>query len=98
MFALRYIPTQKFIRVFRTLGSTPFVPDGDLKVNKDNLLILPDLWTATQWVEKQLKNQPIEIVELEMREVRVVPPMIDIEVQKNEAAGNQLSKLDGVRP
>lgn len=90
MFALRYKPSQKFFRVHQGVG-TNLVPDGDLAVNNQGLLTLPDLWTATKWADGHLHGQPVEIVELEMREIRVVPPILEVKAEKDAISGEQLS-------
>jgi hypothetical protein len=87
MIAVRYTPTGKFFQVQPLRSNTNLVASGDLKTNNNSLLIFPDIWAATLFIEKQptLKNQAIELVEIEMREVRVVPPVIEVvEIKTDE--------------
>jgi hypothetical protein len=93
MFGIRYIPNKKFLRL---LSGNNFLTDGDLETNSSNLLVLPDLWTATQWAENKLKGQPVEIVELAIREIRTIPPVIDVEIVSDEISGDELPKLKGI--
>jgi hypothetical protein len=99
MFALRHRPTQKFFRTQVNAGSTNLVADGDL-TNSTGLLLLSDLWAVTQFTNLHLKKadmKAIEIVEVELRAVRIVPPAIDVEAKPDEAPGNQLSIAPIVR-
>ncbi len=75
MFGIRHVPTGFFLRV----APSGIVADASLASNPTSIMILPDLWTATQWTERTLRGQPVEIVELEIREVRVIPPVVDAE-------------------
>jgi hypothetical protein len=96
MFALRHVPSKKYLRV-QPGTATNLVADRDLETGE--VLSFPDLWAVTQFVEKQLKGQPVEIVELGLREVRVIPPVINVKKEKpkpNAPTGNQLSKPDGI--
>jgi hypothetical protein len=89
MYGLRHVPTGKFLRVH---DRNNFVADGTLK--DVNLVVFTDLWTLTQFIELNLKGQVIEIVELEMRELRVVPPVIDVKAEEpkpDAPTGDQLS-------
>jgi hypothetical protein len=92
MFGLRHKPTGFF---FRAAGNQ-IVADVDIAKYPHNLLLLPDLWTATQFVETRLRRRAIEIVELEIREVRVMTPVL--EVKPDENTGNQFPIVGGVRP
>ena len=61
MLGVRYTPNGKFFRIAgQHMSNTNLVADGDLKTNNNNLLILPDLWQATLFIEKQasLRGQP----------------------------------------
>lgn len=95
MFALRHLPSKKYLRIQPGMA-TNLVADGDLA--NGTVLGFPDLWATTQFIEKHLKgqSQSIEIVELELREVRVVPPMIDGRAHKNETTGDQFSEFGRV--
>jgi hypothetical protein len=95
VFVLRHIPSRKFFRMLQGVGALVARADSDLNGGK-GLLSFDTLWDATQFTEHKLKGQPVEIVELELREMRVIPPVIDIEAQKNEIAGNQLPEPSGV--
>ena len=100
MFALRHIQTQKFCRTQTVMGRVNLVSDCDLK-NAVNLVLLPDLWTATQFLAAHLKKMDagqIEIVELEIREVRVIPPVMNVKAKQDEVPGNQLPITPIVRP
>ena len=83
MFGLKH-GNGTYIRVVRNAFGTQFVAGGDLK-NPTDLLLLPDLWSATRFVETNLRNYPIEIVELEMRELRTIPPIRDVTVSITHA-------------
>jgi len=63
--------------LFLRLVGSQVVVDGDLKTNNQGLLVVPDLWTATQWQTHQLKKLSPEIVELEFKEIRVIPPIMN---------------------
>ncbi|VVB50764.1 Uncharacterised protein [uncultured archaeon] len=92
MLLVRHKPSGKFLRPY----GNGFVATGTLTGSDSvGLLAFTDLWAATQFCENNpgLRDKPIELVEVEMKEVRVYPPVVEV---KNEADGNKLPITDGV--
>jgi len=89
MFLVRHTATGKFFRVVQHMSSSNLIPDADLKDN--GLLGFPDLWAATQFIERNpIAKLPIELVEVEFKIVRTIPSVIDVKAE-HEIQGDQLS-------
>lgn len=91
MFGLRHKPDGKF---FRVSGNGQATADGDLKDH--SLVLLPSIQEAHNICATQLKQYDMEIVELEIRQVRIIPPVIDVKEVKSAPKGTELSKFGDV--
>jgi hypothetical protein len=93
VYALRHKPSRLFFRLVQNGLRQTAVADVELK-KPEGILTLPDLWTATQWVNAHLRGRAVELVELELREVRAIPSILD--VSNDETSGDQLPIIGNV--
>ena len=86
-YGMRHPATKKYYRFVNRAAIADVELGGP---NFSMISLFGNLKTLTEFAETHNRGKfPHEVVEMELREVRIIPPIID--VQPNEIPGNKLS-------